>query len=46
MMYYVNHDNIIKLLNHFEEEESIFLVIEYASGVEFLLINLRIYYLN
>lgn len=30
-MYTLNHPNIIKLYNHFEDEVSIFLVLEYAA---------------
>jgi calcium-dependent protein kinase len=32
IMYMIDHPNIIKLYNHFEEEEYIYLVLEYASG--------------
>ncbi|EGR29754.1 hypothetical protein IMG5_149050 [Ichthyophthirius multifiliis] len=32
VMYTLDHPNIIKLYNHFEEEKSIFLVLEYAGG--------------
>jgi serine/threonine protein kinase len=31
-MYTLKHPNIIKLLNHFEEENNIYLVIEFAEG--------------
>ena len=31
IMYSLNHPNIIKLYNHFEDETSIYLVLEYAS---------------
>lgn len=31
IMYKLNHPNIIKLYNHFEDEVSIFLVLEYAA---------------
>ena len=31
-MYKLNHPNIIKLFNHFEEEDKICLVIEFAEG--------------
>ena len=40
IMYGLNHKNIIQLHNHFEEDKSIYLVIEYAPGV-FLLIYLK-----
>lgn len=33
-MYTLNAPYIIKLYNHFEEESSIYLVIEYALGVK------------
>jgi len=29
-MYSLNHPNIIKLYNHFEEEKNIFLILEFA----------------
>lgn len=32
IMYGLNHDNIIKLYNHFEDDKNIYLVIEFASG--------------
>jgi len=35
IMYSLNHPYIIKLYNHFEEENSIFLIIEFATGVHF-----------
>lgn len=31
-MYLIDHPNIIKIYNHFEEEDFIYLVLEYASG--------------
>lgn len=31
-MYLIDHPNIIKLHTHFEEEDYIYLVIEYAGG--------------
>ena len=31
-MYQINHPNIIILYNHFEDEEYLFLLIEYAEG--------------
>lgn len=34
-MYTLNHDNIVKIFNHFEEETHIYLVIEYAEGVTY-----------
>lgn len=40
IMYSLQHEHIIKLFNHFEDDEHIYLIIEYASGV----INLRYYY--
>lgn len=33
-MYELNHDNIIKIINHFENDEHICLVLEFASGGE------------
>ena len=33
IMYSLNHDNIIKLYNHFEDDTSVYLVLEYAPGV-------------
>jgi len=32
IMYSLNHKNIIRLYNHFEDEKNIYLVIEFASG--------------
>lgn len=32
IMYGIDHPNIIKLFNHFEEEDYIYLVLEYAGG--------------
>lgn len=37
IMYTLNFPYIIKLYNHFEEEDKIYLVIEYALGVNNLL---------
>ena len=31
-MYELNHLNIVKIINHFEEEYYIYLVIEFANG--------------
>jgi serine/threonine protein kinase len=31
-MYSLNHPNIVKLFNHFEDEENIYLVMEFATG--------------
>lgn len=33
IMYSLNHENIVKLYNHFEDDKNIYLVIEFASGV-------------
>jgi len=33
IMYSLYHDNAIKLFNHFEDENKIYLVIEFAQGV-------------
>lgn len=33
IMYSINHPNIIKLYNHFEDDSYVYLVIEYAPGV-------------
>jgi Protein kinase domain. len=33
IMYGLYHPNIIKLYNHFEENDYIYLIIEYAEGV-------------
>ena len=33
IMYSLSHENIIKLYNHFEEETTIHLVLEFAAGV-------------
>ena len=34
IMYSLNHENIVKLFNHFEDDNSIYLVIDYAPGVK------------
>ena len=31
-MYKMYHKNIIKIINHFEDQDNIYLVLEYASG--------------
>ena len=33
IMYELKHDNIIYLYNHFEDDDFIYLVIEFAEGV-------------
>ena len=33
IMYSLNHENIIKLNNHFEDEKNVYLILEFASGV-------------
>lgn len=33
IMYSLNHDNIIKLNNHFEDDKNVYLILEFASGV-------------
>lgn len=40
-MYSLNHENIIKLNNHFEDEKNVYLILEFASGV-----NHSFFYLN
>lgn len=45
IMYSLNHENIIKLNNHFEDEKNVYLILEFASGVlyiNFLFILLKI----
>lgn len=37
IMYGLNHENIIKLHNHFEDDELIYLVIEFAPGVRYFI---------
>ena len=32
IMYQIDHENIIKLYNHFEDDEYLFLLIEFAEG--------------
>ena len=34
IMYSLDHDHIISLFNHFEDEKSCFLVMEFANGVD------------
>ena len=31
-MYALNHPNIIHIFNHFEDDEYVYLVLEYAAG--------------
>ena len=33
IMYSLSHENIVKLFNHFEDDNNIYLVIDYAPGV-------------
>ncbi len=33
IMYALNHENIIKLYNHFEDDNYVYLIIEFATGV-------------
>jgi len=33
IMYSLHHENIVKLFNHFEDNEAIYLIIECAEGV-------------
>lgn len=35
IMYSLNHENIVKLNNHFEDEKNVYLILEFASGVSF-----------
>jgi len=37
-MYSLNHKHIIRLYNHFEDENNLYLVIEFAMGVNFIYI--------
>jgi len=32
IMYSINHGNIVKLYNHFEDDSYVYLVLEYAPG--------------
>ena len=32
IMYKMYHDNIIKIINHFEDQQNVYLVLEYAPG--------------
>lgn len=34
IMYTLDHDNIIKLYNHFEDDKKCYLIMEYAHGVD------------
>jgi len=34
IMYSLHHPNIVKIYNHFEENDYIYLIIEYAEGVK------------
>ena len=33
IMYSLDHNNIIRLYNHFEENDHVYLIIEFAQGV-------------
>jgi len=33
IMYSLSHENIVKLFNHFEDDNNIYLIIDYAPGV-------------
>lgn len=35
IMYSIDHDNVIKLYNHFEDERNCYLLIEYAPKVSY-----------
>lgn len=37
IMYELYHPNIVKLYNHFEEDDSIYLIMELAEGVKLFL---------
>lgn len=43
IMYGLYHPNIIKLYNHFEEDDHIYLIIEFASGVRKKIIRVAIW---
>ena len=32
-MYSLNHPNILKLFNHFEDDQHVYLILEFAPGV-------------
>ena len=34
IMYHLNHPNIIKIFNHFENDLNLYLILEYAQGQE------------
>jgi serine/threonine protein kinase len=34
IMYGLEHPNIIRIRNHFEDDENLYLIMEYASGTE------------
>lgn len=36
IMYSLNHENIVKLFNHFEDDTNVYLIIDYAPGVHFI----------
>lgn len=42
IMYSLNHDYIIKLYNHFEDDKNVYLILEFAQGV--LLFYIFIYF--
>lgn len=46
IMYSLNHENIIKLNNHFEDDKNVYLILEFASGVSpsyLILVELNVF---
>ena len=33
IMYSLNHENIVKLYNHFEDEKNVYMILEFVQGV-------------
>lgn len=36
IMYSLNHDNIVKLYNHFEDEKNVYMILEFVQGVTYI----------
>lgn len=43
IMYLLDHEYIVKLYSHFEENDSVYLIMELTQGVAFLMFNVVIF---
>lgn len=46
IMYGLHHANIVKLFNHFEENDYIYLIIEFAEGVSYETLSFSLKFLR